>query len=136
MNEEEELLKRAAEERANIVSRYARGREGAEIDPWEDPAYEIYHVTDRYGFIHDKRLSQKADPHEMRLKQIEMERVKKWLKMLSAWNSTSTTDKLKRRIYKGIPDSLRGKVWAKLLDLDAAKLREKFGKYEVSLKIF
>lgn len=49
---EEELLRRAAEERAHIVSRYSRGREdGAQIDPWEDPGFEIYHVTDRYGFI-------------------------------------------------------------------------------------
>lgn len=49
---EEELLRRAAEERASIVSRYKKGREnGAQIDPWEDPAFEIYHVTDRHGFI-------------------------------------------------------------------------------------
>jgi hypothetical protein len=47
-----ELLRRAAEERELIVSRYSRGREdGAQIDPWEDPTFEIYHVTDRYGFI-------------------------------------------------------------------------------------
>jgi len=25
--------------------------EGAVIDQWEDPAFEVYHVTDRYGFI-------------------------------------------------------------------------------------
>ena len=49
---EEDLLRRAAEERALIVTRYSRGREeGAQIDPWEDPAFEIYHATDRYGFI-------------------------------------------------------------------------------------
>lgn len=49
---EDGLLQRAAEERANIVNKYARGREeGAQIDPWEDPSFEIYHVTDRYGFI-------------------------------------------------------------------------------------
>lgn len=49
---EEELLQRAAEERETIVLRYKKGRqEGAEIDPWEDPAFEIYHVLDRYGFI-------------------------------------------------------------------------------------
>jgi len=30
----------------------AKGREdGAEIDQWEDPTFEVYHVTDRYGFI-------------------------------------------------------------------------------------
>jgi len=29
-----------------------QGREeGAEIDQWEDPGFEVYHVTDRYGFI-------------------------------------------------------------------------------------
>jgi len=29
-----------------------QGREeGAEIDEWEDPELEVYHVTDRYGFI-------------------------------------------------------------------------------------
>jgi len=49
---EEELLIKAAEERLSIVNKYDRGRENAEqIDPWEDPAFEIYHVTDRYGFI-------------------------------------------------------------------------------------
>lgn len=49
---EDDLLQRAAEERAIIVNKYARGREeGAQIDPWEDPSFEIYHVTDRYGFI-------------------------------------------------------------------------------------
>ena len=36
-------LAAAAEEREAIVARYDRGREdGAVIDPWEDPAYEIY----------------------------------------------------------------------------------------------
>lgn len=49
---QEELVQRAAEERATIVARYQKGRqEGAEIYSWEDPAFEIYHVTDRYGFI-------------------------------------------------------------------------------------
>lgn len=49
---EEELLIRAREERANIVGRYDLGREeGAVIDPWEDPEFEVYHSTDRYGFI-------------------------------------------------------------------------------------
>lgn len=49
---EEELLIRAREERAAIVGRYDLGREeGAVIDPWEDPEFEVYHATDRYGFI-------------------------------------------------------------------------------------
>nr|CAD7392968.1 unnamed protein product [Timema cristinae] len=127
---EEDLLRRATEERDNIVSRYARGREeGAPIDPWEDPGFEIYHATDRYGFIHDNRLPQKADPHELRLRQVEMEREKKWLKMLKAWGQMSTTEKLRRRIYKGIPNSLRGQAWSQLLNIKTVKEAQE-GKYE------
>jgi len=28
-----------------------QGHEKADIDPWEDPSFDIYHTTDRYGFI-------------------------------------------------------------------------------------
>lgn len=124
---QEELLQRAAEERATIVARYRRGRqEGAEIDPWEDPAFEIYHVLDRYGFIHDERVQEKPDSHEIR---IEMERVKKWVKMLRKWDQASTSDKLRRRVYKGVPNSLRGQVWSRMLNLPTVR-EEQSGKYQ------
>lgn len=49
---EEELVQRAAEERAAIVAKYKHGRKpGAQINPWEDPSLQIYHILDRYGFI-------------------------------------------------------------------------------------
>lgn len=49
---EEELIARAADERNAIVQRYELGRQpGAKIDSWEDAAFEVYHVLDRYGFI-------------------------------------------------------------------------------------
>lgn len=49
---EDDLVRRAAEEREIIVARYKKGREeGAQIDPWEDPSFEVYQVTDRYGFM-------------------------------------------------------------------------------------
>ena len=36
------------EERCAIVLRYDQGRQdGAHIDQWEDPKYEIYHMQDR-----------------------------------------------------------------------------------------
>ena len=45
------------EERREIVAKYDRGREdGAVIDDWEDPKFDVYHKKDRYGFIHDHRL--------------------------------------------------------------------------------
>lgn len=132
---EDELLQRSAAERDKIFSQYDRGREnGAEIDPWEDPAYEVYHTTDRYGFIHDKRLPGKLDTNEIKMKLVEMERVKKWEKMTTQWNSQVTKEKLKRRIYKGIPDRFRGKVWCLLLGVQKLK-DDNPGKYDEMLKI-
>ncbi|KAJ8667570.1 hypothetical protein QAD02_009233 [Eretmocerus hayati] len=131
---EEELLKRSAAERDRIFSCYDRGREGAEIEPWEDPAYEYYHTTDRYGFIHDKRLPQKKDQNEIKSHTIEMERVKKWQKMFKDWNSSSTKDKLKSRVYKGVPDRFRGQVWTILLGIKKLK-EEQAGKYKEMLSL-
>ena len=43
------------EERRGIVLKYDQGREeGALIDQWEDPKYEIYHMQDR--LVADTRL--------------------------------------------------------------------------------
>ncbi|XP_003702038.1 USP6 N-terminal-like protein [Megachile rotundata] len=132
---EEELLKRSAAERDRIFSCYDRGREnGAEIDPWEDPTFEVYHTTDRYGFIHDKRLPQKPDPNEIKTHRVEMERLKKWEKMTKQWDSPSTKEKLRRRVYKGIPNRFRGQVWALLLGIKNLK-KEQAGKYEEMLQL-
>ncbi|KMQ96905.1 usp6 n-terminal-like protein [Lasius niger] len=131
---EEELLKRSAAERDRIFSCYDRGREGAEIDPWEDPGYEVYHTTDRYGFIHDKRLPQKPDSYQIKLHHVEMERLKKWEKMTKQWDSASTKEKLRRRIYKGIPNRFRGQVWTLLLGIKNLK-KEQAGKYEEMLQL-
>lgn len=131
---EEDLLKRSAEEREKIFKRYEQGREGAEIDPWEDPGFEVYHATDRYGFIHDKRLPSKVDPQEARKLQIEVERQKKWLKMLKNWESPQVKEKLHSRVYKGIPNSLRSDAWCKLLQVEKVKKMNK-GKYQEMMKL-
>ncbi|XP_017780494.1 PREDICTED: USP6 N-terminal-like protein [Nicrophorus vespilloides] len=123
---EEDLVKRSAEERERIFKRYEHGRaEGAEIDPWEDPAFEVYHTTDRYGFMHDKRLPSKLDQHEAKKQHVELERIKKWLKMLKSWDAPASKEKLHKRIYKGIPNSLRSQVWIKLLGIEEAKGKNK-----------
>lgn len=50
--EEREAVARARAERLEIVARYDQGRmEGAQIDDWEDPKLELYHMQDRYGFL-------------------------------------------------------------------------------------
>lgn len=38
-------------ERQLIVEKYEQGPEGQEVDPWENPDFELYKVTDRYGFV-------------------------------------------------------------------------------------
>lgn len=105
------MVARANEERAKLFQRYDHGREpGAEIDPWEDPGFEIYHQTDRYGFIHDKRLPTKSDPNESKALAIEIVRVNKWLKMIRRWDDKKTREVLHKRIYKGIPNKIRPSV--------------------------
>lgn len=106
-------LERAAAERVAIVARYDSGSDAKFIDPWEDPAFEVYHVTDRYGFIHDSRLPDKLTAHETKVREIETERLNKWLKMLKNWEKYRPGDKLKRRIYKGIPNAVRGYLTVK-----------------------
>lgn len=127
---DEELLERAIEERTAIVEKYDLGRdETNHIDPWEDPGFEVYHVTDRYGFIHDHRLPEKLTAHEAKLRELENERLNKWLKMIKNWDKYSNGEKLKRRIYKGIPNAVRGEVWCRILDIARVK-EEQEGKYK------
>lgn len=48
---EQDAAIKLAQERAEIVAKYDRGREGAQIEPWEDADYHLYKVTDRFGFL-------------------------------------------------------------------------------------
>uniref|UniRef100_A0A182QJA5 Rab-GAP TBC domain-containing protein n=1 Tax=Anopheles farauti TaxID=69004 RepID=A0A182QJA5_9DIPT len=141
--DEEALIARAKEEREKIFQRYDKGREpGAEIDPWEDPQFEVYHQTDRYGFIHDQRLPRKREPHESKALEIEMERVKKWLKLLGlssqpskrSWDDKAVQAKVRKRVFKGIPEKVRGQVWCKLLNLEVVMKGEP-GKYKKMLEL-
>lgn len=59
-----------------------------------------------------------------------MEREKKWNKMTNNWKNFKGTEKLRKRIYKGIPDSFRSRVWGFLLDIESSRQQQK-GKYEV-----
>jgi hypothetical protein len=53
--------------------------------------------------------------------QIERERALKWGKMLAKWHKYWGTDKLHKRVNKGIPNSVRGAVWKHVLDIDGVK---------------
>lgn len=54
--------------------------------------------------------------------------------MTKQWDSASTKEKLRRRIYKGIPNRFRGQVWTLLLGIKNLK-KEQAGKYEEMLQL-
>lgn len=117
------------QEKAEIIAKYEKGRqEGATIDPWEDADFTLYKVTDRFGFLHEQELPTRTALEEKQ-KQQEIERVDKWLKMLKKWGKYRNSDKMCRRVYKGIPLQVRGQVWSLLLDVEKMK-KENEGKYE------
>jgi len=134
---EEEQLNRTREERMQIVERYDLGREeGAVIDDWEDPKFEIYHSQDRFGFIHDERQPSAQDRSEKEKKQLdkEMSRVDKWLRMDKErikWfpPRAKNHEKMVERVWKGVPERFRGRLWSILMDLDRIKLEQQ-GKYQ------
>ncbi|XP_063145348.1 TBC1 domain family member 30-like [Candoia aspera] len=118
-----------AEERAEIIAKYEKGRQdGTQIDPWEDADFALYKVTDRFGFLHEHELPIHSALEEKQ-KNHEIERVDKWLKMLRKWGKYRNSEKMFRRVYKGIPLQVRGQVWSFLLDIEKIKM-ENEGKYE------
>lgn len=92
----------------------------------------------RYGFIHERKLPEEKDPNNQRRRGIELEREKKWLKMLKKWPTGLSAEahsrwlddeKLRRRVFKGIPNKMRASVWPKLLQIERW-MRENDGVYE------
>ncbi|XP_061523818.1 USP6 N-terminal-like protein isoform X2 [Phycodurus eques] len=111
------------QERAQIVAKYEKGKD-ATVEPWEDTDFHLYKVIDRFGFVHENELPS-YDSVEEKHKHTELERTTKWLKMLKSWDKYKNSEKLVRRIYKGIPLQLRGEVWSLLLDVPKIKEEKK-----------
>lgn len=38
-------------ERDSIINRYEKGPDAADVDPWENPNFEVYTMSDRFGFV-------------------------------------------------------------------------------------
>ncbi|XP_064864316.1 USP6 N-terminal-like protein isoform X2 [Oncorhynchus nerka] len=121
---EQDAVLKLEKERAEIVSKYDKGKEGATVEPWEDASFHLYKVIDRFGFVHENDLPS-YDSVEEKQKHIEVERTSKWLKMMKSWDKYKNSEKLVRRIYKGIPLQLRGEVWCLLLDVPKIKEEKK-----------
>ncbi|XP_069573828.1 USP6 N-terminal-like protein isoform X1 [Brachyistius frenatus] len=120
---EQDAAVKLDKERAEIVAKYDKGKE-ATVEPWEDTNFHLYKVIDRFGFVHENELPS-YDSVEEKQKHMEVERTTKWLKMLKSWDKYKNSEKLVRRIYKGIPLQLRGEVWCLLLDIPRIKEEKK-----------
>lgn len=104
----------------------------------ENPEDDQLDCIDRYGFIH--RAPIKVNKAAIKL---EVKRTDKWLKMLRYWPLPTETNldlqqqdypkKLKKRIKDGVPDSLRGDIWRRLLAIPSL-LKEQEGKYDEMLQ--
>lgn len=100
--------------------------------------YAIFASLRSFGFVHDQKFPSPQDDKKTIEKKLDVlvQREKKWIKMLSKWDSKSTREKLPKRIYKGIPDKVRNVVWSKLLNLSEIMTdRNNANKYQKMLKL-
>ncbi|XP_062070279.1 USP6 N-terminal-like protein [Lepus europaeus] len=113
------LRSRRAQERAAIIMQYEQGRRGAAlVQPEEEDDEGGCLVPDRLGFLHEQKLPQDSIPGA---KRTQVRRTQKWVKMIKNYSKYHGSKKFQRRIYKGIPAQVRGKVWAVLLEVDRKK---------------
>ncbi|CAF0990370.1 unnamed protein product [Adineta steineri] len=89
---------------------------------------------DHYGFIHDKPIKSLSINDRKQIQQ-EIKRSERWNKMLRKASHTITRDneQLRRRMFKGLPSTLRGAFWSRLFDLDE-QLRVNKGYYDILKK--
>nr|XP_029506394.1 USP6 N-terminal-like protein [Oncorhynchus nerka] len=91
---EQDAVLKLEKERAEIVSKYDKGKEGATVEPWEDASFHLYKVIDRFGFVHENDLPS-YDSVEEKQKHIEVERTSKWLKMMKSWDKYKNSEKVR-----------------------------------------
>lgn len=89
-------------------------------------------TIDHHGFIHDQPVKG-LSLFEKKQMQQEIKRSERWNKMLKKSSLSRDNEKLRRRMYKGLPSTLRGAFWSRLFDLDE-QLRINKGHYEILKK--
>ncbi|KAF5398815.1 hypothetical protein PHET_07951 [Paragonimus heterotremus] len=120
---------------AAIIQNYISGATHDVVtDPLEDPEVRDAANVDRYGFYHPDGVREQEETEEQ--KQRFARRLEKWREMTahwdqwdSAWNrlyrNGRVSEKLTRRVFKGIPQQFRMIVWPLLLRVPEAKSRHK-----------
>lgn len=82
---------------------------------------------------------QTTNIHHSRNKQIrekEARRSSKWLKMLDHWkdhfdSSKEPKEKMRKRVFKGIPNQIRGKAWCFLMGVPRVRNEQEGKMYEI-----
>eukprot|EP01113_Clastostelium_recurvatum_P040329 TRINITY_DN6268_c0_g1_i1.p1 TRINITY_DN6268_c0_g1~~TRINITY_DN6268_c0_g1_i1.p1 ORF type:complete len:471 (+),score=151.22 TRINITY_DN6268_c0_g1_i1:3-1415(+) len=80
--------------------------------------------ADRYGHIIDTAKAspspESAFADTRAALKLELERSTKWAKMMKKWDTVKAKkgEVLRRRVYKGIPDCVRGEAWKRLAAVD------------------
>ncbi|XP_070938740.1 TBC1 domain family member 3B-like [Macaca nemestrina] len=109
-----------AQERENIIMNYEKGhRAGLPEDMGPEPV-GIYNNIDRFGIVHETELPP-ATAQEAKQMRREITRKSKWMEMLGQWETYKNSEKLRDRVYKGIPMNIRGQVWSVLLNIQEVK---------------
>ncbi|XP_057564241.1 USP6 N-terminal-like protein [Hippopotamus amphibius kiboko] len=125
----EKLETLLALEREEIISKYEQGRQaGSPVEPGEDADLSLYRVADRLGDLGSEARPGHSAGREKEKAQ-EIRRADKWVKMLREWRKYRGSEKMRRRVFKGVPPQVRGQVWSLLLDLEKLKAENK-GKYQ------
>ena len=89
---------------------------------------------DHHGFIHDQPMKSFSINERKQLQQ-DVKRGERWNKMLRKSHQTITrgNEQLRRRMFKGLPSTLRGAFWSRLFNLEE-QLRVNQGYYELLKK--
>lgn len=84
-------------------------------------------ILNKFGFYAKHTPPPLSRKQSLKLRQQDTLRVKKWIKMMNNWEDVVANkfEKLKRRVRKGIPDSIRAKAWCKLAHVEELRSKHK-----------
>jgi len=115
-----------------IIRNYDNG--GKDDVNIEETEFDIHYIHyDRYGFVHDIRLNEnpRQSASEKKWMEKEKSREEKWIIMITdvkKWFTANDGDKFYQkmtdRVWKGVPDKIRGTVWRILLNVDIIKQKQ------------
>ena len=75
--------------------------------------------VDKWGFQVDTMKAQRNQSSKERQK--EAERAEKWAPMIAEWDKFKNKSQTRERFRKGLPDTLRGPLWRRVLNSDALR---------------